>query len=80
LQNNLLTKLRWFVGPQSEWVCNDHGDLLVDYIGRFEALQKDFECMCEKLGLRTISALPHVNASDKEEPVSASILKKRLLF
>jgi hypothetical protein len=39
--------------------------MLVDYVGRFENLQNDFNNICKALGLNEIN-LPHVNRARKE--------------
>jgi hypothetical protein len=36
------------------------GKLVVDFIGRFENLQNDFDVVCDKLGIKH-TELPHVN-------------------
>jgi hypothetical protein len=56
------TQRYWFVGPQWEFVADEHGQFLVDYIGRFETLQGDFDRVCERLGI-AMRTLPHVNRS-----------------
>lgn len=52
------------VMPQSSLVCSEDGRLLVDFVGKFERLQQDFDRVCVELGIEN-SALPHVNSSDK---------------
>jgi hypothetical protein len=32
------------------FLCNEYGDVLVDYVGRTERLQQDFELICDKTG------------------------------
>lgn len=44
---------------QSRMLCDRHGALLVDYVGRFESLHQDFAHVCRRLGLAV--TLPHVN-------------------
>ena len=51
--------------PQTEMLYDRDGDLLVDFVGKFEHLQDDFDRVCEYLGFED-SALPHVNSSDKK--------------
>jgi hypothetical protein len=41
------------------------GNLLVDFVGKFERLQQDFDQVCKRLGVEN-SGLPHVNSSDKK--------------
>jgi hypothetical protein len=53
------------VMPQSEMLYDDNGRLLVDFVGKFETLQQDFDQVCEQLGF-TESRLPHINSSDKK--------------
>ena len=56
----------WFVLPQSEFILAD-GQLLVDFVGRFEQLQADFDRVSERLTLPR-QPLPWVNASRPEQP------------
>ena len=53
------------VMPQYQMLYSDNGELLVDFVGKFESLQNDFDDVCIHLGLGD-SALPHVNSSDKK--------------
>lgn len=52
------------VMPQTEMLYDQSGNLLVDFVGKFESLQQDFDKVCRHLGFDE-SALPHVNSSDK---------------
>jgi hypothetical protein len=45
---------------QSRMLTSRHGRLLVDFVGRFEALEADFTTVCRHLQLA--ARLPHVNA------------------
>ena len=67
---NKLPKPGWddkyrHVMPQYDMLYNQQGELLVDFIGRFETLQQDFDRVCEQLGIAE-SSLPHRNRSDKK--------------
>ena len=53
------------VMPQFDMLHDADGRLLVDFVGRFETLQADFDRVCERLGLAD-SQLPHRNPSDKK--------------
>ena len=51
--------------PQTEMLYDKAGNLLVDFVGKFERLQQDFDQVCKHLGFED-SSLPHVNSSDKK--------------
>ena len=47
----------------TEWMCDKNGNNLIDFIGRFENLQKDFNIVCDKIGIPQ-RKLPHKNKSN----------------
>jgi hypothetical protein len=51
--------------PQTDMLYDKAGNLLVDFVGRFEHLQQDFDQVSKHLGFEN-SDLPHVNSSDKK--------------
>lgn len=53
------------VMPQSEMLYDGNGRLLVNFVGKFETLQQDFDRVCERLGFAE-TQLPHINSSDKK--------------
>lgn len=53
------------VMPQYDMLYDAQGKLLVDFVGRFETLQQDFDQVCEQLGIAD-RQLPHRNKSDKK--------------
>ena len=53
------------VMPQYEMLYSPGGECLVDFVGRFENLQADFDEVCGRLGI-TDSELPHRNPSNKK--------------
>ena len=46
---------------QSEFVLSESGDMLVDFVGRYETLADDFDAVCDRIGIEC--ALPHINRS-----------------
>ena len=51
--------------PQTGMLYDKAGNLLVDFVGKFERLQQDFDQVCKQLGFEH-SGLSHVNSSDKK--------------
>lgn len=49
--------------PQVNWLRDDTGAIIVDYIGKFETIDHDFSIICNKLNIST-QPLPHINGSD----------------
>lgn len=50
--------------PQHRYLCDgDERELAVDFVGKFERLEKDLERLSEKLGMST-GDLPHFNESE----------------
>lgn len=56
---------RWYYGKKfvTSYSCihSDYFDLNLDFIGRFENFQKDFDFVCKKIG-RPATILPHENS------------------
>ncbi|MCA8900574.1 MAG: sulfotransferase family 2 domain-containing protein [Hyphomonas sp.] len=50
---------------QSSFVFDQDGRSLMDFVGRFEYLEEDFQTVCQKLGIE--AALPHRNASQRDQ-------------
>lgn len=47
--------------PQVDWIGDESGNLLVDYVGRFERFAADFEVVCDRIGRQ--ASLPHLKSS-----------------
>ncbi|MDO6745689.1 sulfotransferase family 2 domain-containing protein [Gilvimarinus sp. 1_MG-2023] len=60
--------------PQYDFLHDDKGNLLVDFVGRFENLQADFDYVAAQLGFNE-TLLPHINSSNK-----LSLIKKFNIF
>jgi len=51
--------------PQINWLTDEKGEIMVDFVGRFENLENDFQLICERIG-RNVD-LPNVNKSKHRE-------------
>jgi hypothetical protein len=51
--------------PQVWYLIDNTGNLPLDYIGRLETIQEDFEEICRRIGIER--HLPHKNKSSKSE-------------
>lgn len=49
--------------PQKDWLSDMNGNIIVDYIGRFENLDEDLEFIKNKLGIE--KSTPHLRASKR---------------
>lgn len=58
----IMWRIEHGVELQKSFVCGDDGRLLVDYVGRYETLEKDFEIICDRIGIS--ASLPHKNPSN----------------
>ena len=50
---------------QKSFIIDDEGNVIVDFIGRYELLNQDFEKICEKINIKPIK-LPHLNKSERD--------------
>lgn len=51
--------------PQIEWITDEAGKEVVNFVGKFESLQDDFAEICKRLGRPEI-ALPHLKKSSRK--------------
>ena len=49
--------------PQKQWLVNESGEMLVEFIGRFENLQQDFDTICRRLEVE--ASLGHAKPSSR---------------
>lgn len=54
-----------FTAPQLDFLIDENGEVKVDYIGRFENLQNDFNYICKRLNSNSIK-LPHKNKTSRK--------------
>ncbi|MGD8854371.1 MAG: sulfotransferase family 2 domain-containing protein, partial [Gammaproteobacteria bacterium] len=52
--------------PQLEWLTDEKGEVAVDFIGRFENLQNDFDKICAAINIDR-QVLPHENRSREDK-------------
>jgi len=48
---------------QLDWITDENGKILVDFIGQFETLRRDFKMVCRRIGIRD-ALLPHKNKTN----------------
>lgn len=73
----------WLLGeplflPQSYFLLNEHGSVMVDFLGRFESIDKDFATVAQRLGLNP--NLPALNRSGSERPDWSEDAKQVIRF
>jgi hypothetical protein len=62
---------QWIIKPTygynaynyNRMICNNSGSIIVDYIGKFETLQQDFNKICNKIGIQQ-QTLSHTNKTN----------------
>jgi hypothetical protein len=50
---------------QTSCLVDESGNLLVDFLGKFENLDQDFQSICDKVGIS--ASLPHINKSKRTD-------------
>ena len=60
----LVRGIHWNARPTVSWL-SWQGEIVVDYVGKFETLQDSWEEICGHLGIE-FDPLPHVNKTDHE--------------
>ncbi len=65
--------------PQTDWISDDTGKILVDFIIRFENLNDDFDKVCKKIGksgkLKHIKSTKHKHYRDYYDENSKKIIE-----
>jgi hypothetical protein len=60
--------------PQYNYLYDRDGTCLVDFVGKFENLQNDFDAVCQKINIAN-SSLPRVNSKDGVKRKLKDVLK-----
>jgi len=65
--SNFKDWVKWYInnikGTQIEMIKNRDGKVSLDFIGKFENLQQDFDTVCDKIGIPQ-QQLPHANKTN----------------
>lgn len=51
--------------PQVDWISDEEGRCMIDFVGRFERLREDFRLVCERIGANAV--LPHEKRSSNRD-------------
>jgi len=62
LTENILSEITHFI-PQSEFICDNKGNIMLDYVGRFEDLNKSVDTLNKRLNLNVM--ITHHNTNEK---------------
>lgn len=76
--SGIYKKKYWFVMPQTEYILDTTGNQIVDFVGKFETLQDDFNLVCERIGIPPTS-IPHANNSTDRSPSKRKQIKLKIL-
>ncbi len=68
------------VGTQAKYVCNRNGEILVDFVGRFETIERDFQTVCERLGLQCSLQQRNISSSENALIDPALIERLRIIY
>ena len=60
----LIKEVHWY-DNQIDWLVNDKGVPLVDYVGKLENLDKEFPIICDRLGIPNVKIM-HKNKSNHD--------------
>lgn len=79
-----LHPLTWAdAGAQPQWqsVCNPHGELIVDFVGKVESIEQDFNHICEKLEVTVPLEVKNSSRETKKahelSPLALSTIRER---
>lgn len=77
LGGSLWRDKHWFIRPQIDFLVDPaSGERIVDFVGRLERMQEDFDVVCEKLGLGRLE-VPHTNSSRRGKGRLVSLTRVR---
>lgn len=57
------------VMPQLDYLVDDKGEMILDFVGKFESITEDFAKVCQDLGIHD-KPLPHKNSGKKRQHYS----------
>jgi len=74
LKHEVKWGLQWL--PQTNWIEDKNGNILVDYLGCFNRLQEDFMYIKNKLKLK--SNLSNLNKSERKKDIKSMLTPKNI--
>ncbi|EAZ82529.1 sulfotransferase family 2 domain-containing protein [Algoriphagus machipongonensis] len=74
-----LVEENWFFQSQVHFIRNSMGQIPMDFIGKFENLENDFQIISEKIGLSD-KKLPHYNKAKKKVTLISKQIKLARLY
>tara|TARA_B110000444_G_scaffold252966_1_gene283054 strand:- start:5558 stop:6121 length:564 start_codon:yes stop_codon:yes gene_type:complete len=58
-------RISWFNPDFLSWMTDDEGNVLMDFVGRFEKLQEDFDYVCDQIKIPKQELPHHVKTEDR---------------
>jgi hypothetical protein len=62
--------------PQFSFLCNERYESLVDFIGKYETINADFDFIRDRLNLKTSLPLSNVSTVESNNVVSTETMKR----
>lgn len=66
-----------FLRPQSDYIFDENGVLMVDFLGRYETLDTDYALLCGKLGVSKVE-LPWIGRTTENKAILNELSKAKL--
>ena len=60
-------RISWFNPDFLSWMTDDEGNMLMDFVGRFEKLQEDFDYACDQIKIPKQELPHHVKTENRTQ-------------